>query len=100
MTTEQMAAFVSEFREDFQIPPYYDDAVIRRAAQRCEARLTDLKEDAEFVTDLIGRGLLQNYAYYALNHRDEEFLQNYGPDIRSWQLSAEARETDESGEDE
>ena len=96
MTTEQMTAFVSEFREDFQIPPYYEDAVIRRAAQRCEARLLDLKEDAEFETDLIGRGLLQNYVYYALNHRDEEFLQNYGPDVRSWQLSAAVEEPDES----
>lgn len=96
MTDAQMTTFVSEFRDDFQIPPYYDDAVITRAVQRCAARLLDLKEDAEFETDLIGRGLLQNYTYYALNHRDEEFLQNYGPDVRSWQLSAAAEDTDES----
>lgn len=94
MTDAQMTTFIAEFRDDFQIPPYIDDAVIRRAALRCEARLTDLKEDAEFVADLIGRGLLENYTYYALNHREEEFLQNYGPDVRSWQLSAEV--TDES----
>lgn len=92
MTDSQMTIFVSEFRADFQIPPYYDDAVITRAVQRCAARLLDLKENADFQTDLIGRGLLQNYTYYAMNHRDEEFLQNYGPDIRSWQLSAAAED--------
>ena len=100
MTNEQIAAIIAEIREDFQIPPYYEDAVIGRAVQRCAARLIDLREDADFVSDLIGRGLLENYVYYVLNHRDEEFLQNYGPDVRSWQLSAEVRETDESGEDE
>lgn len=90
MNDAQLEIFVSEFRDDFQIPPYYDDAVITRAVKRCMARLVDLRGDADFETDQVGRGLLQNYTYYALNHRDEEFLQNYGPDVRSWQLSAEA----------
>ena len=99
MTNEQIAALIAEIREDFQIPPYYEDSVIRRAVLKCMARLSDLREDADFVADHISRGLLGNYVYYALNHRDEEFMQCYGPDIRSWQLSAEAREADEPDED-
>ena len=98
MTNEQITALIAEIREDFQIPPYFEDNVIERAVRRCTARLTDLKEDADFQTDLVGRGLLGNYVYYALNHRDEEFMQCYGPDIRSWQLSAEARGSDEPDE--
>ena len=98
MTTEQMTAFVSEFREDFQIPPYTPDAIIERAVLRCAARLENLKPGVDFETDTIGRGLLGNYVYYDILHRGEEFLQNYGPDVRSWQLSEEV-ETDEAAED-
>jgi hypothetical protein len=41
---------------------------------------------------MVGRGHLKEYVYYDMVHRGEEFLQNYGPDIRAWQLSEEVAE--------
>lgn len=92
MTDDELTALVSEFREDFQIPPYYADAVLKRAVQLCVARLTGLKSDADFVNDLEGRGLLKNYAYYELYHNSDEFMTNYGTDVRTWQLNAEVKD--------
>lgn len=89
MTNEQLTAIREEIRADFQIPPYTPDAIIERAVQRCAARLESLKPGAGFETDTVGRGLLGNYVYYDLVHRGEEFLQNYGADVRAWQLSEE-----------
>lgn len=89
MTDEEISTLISEFREDFQIPPYYPENVLKRALQLCAARLTGLKSDADFVNDVEGRGLLKNYAYYEINHSADEFMKNYGPDVRTWQLNAE-----------
>lgn len=89
MTDEEMTVLVTEFREDFQIPPYYPDDVLTRAVKLCAARLTGLKSDADFVNDLEGRGLLKNYAYYEIYHNADEFMKNYGQDVRTWQLNAE-----------
>lgn len=92
MTNEQLTAIREEIRADFQIPPYTPDAIIERAVQRCAARLESLKPGADFGTDTIGRGLLGNFVYYDLVHRYEEFLVNFGPDIRSWQLGGEVED--------
>ena len=42
---------------------------------------------ADFENDALGRSYLKDFVYYDMVHRYEEFLQNYGPDIRAWQLS-------------
>ena len=98
MENALLTTLCEEIRADFQIPPYTPDAIIERAVLRCAARLESLKPGVDFETDTIGRGLLGNYVYYDILHRGEEFLQNYGPDVRSWQLSEEV-ETDEAAED-
>ena len=54
-----------------------------------------LKPGADFVDDPISRGLLKDFVYYDMVHRFEEFLVNYGPDIRSWQLSEEVADASE-----
>ena len=95
MTDEEMAVLVTEFREDFQIPPYYPEYVLKRALQLCAARLTGLKRDADFVRDLVGRGPLKNHAYYEFYHNADEFMKNYGPDVRTWQLNAEVPDAEE-----
>jgi len=43
----------------------------------------------------LGRGFLKDFVYYDMVHRFEEFLQNYGPDIRAWQLSEEVADASE-----
>ncbi len=78
-----------EIRTDNQVPPYTDDEVIIRSIKRCAARLESLRPGADFETDTVARGYLKDFVNYDMLHRSEEFLQNYGPDIRAWQLSEE-----------
>lgn len=78
-----------EIRIDNQVPPYTDDEVIIRSIKRCAARLDALRPGVDFETDIIARGYLKDFVNYDMLHRGEEFLQNYGPDIRAWQLSEE-----------
>lgn len=87
MNEELLAALCGEIRADNQIPPYTDDDVIARSIYKCAARLESLKPGADFTTDTLGRAYLKDFVYYDMVHRYEEFLQNYGPDIRAWQLS-------------
>lgn len=79
---------IEEIRDDFQIPPYFEDEVIARAADECTARLIALNPTADFDSDVQGRMLLKNATYYDIYHRYEEFEQNYASLIYSWQLGA------------
>lgn len=95
MTSEQYEILAEEIRADNQVPPYTPDEVIIRSIQKCEQRLDMLKPGADFEEDPLSRSLLKDFVYYDMVHRFEEFLQNYGPDIRAWQLSEEvANETE------
>jgi hypothetical protein len=84
-----------EIRADNQVPPYTPDDVIIRSIMKCEQRLKMLKPCADFELDPISRGLLKDFVYYDMVHRFEEFMTNYGPDIRSWQLSEEVADASE-----
>ena len=95
MTAEQRTALIAEIRADNQVPPYTPDQVIGRSVDKCEARLDALKPGADFAADKLGRGYLKDAVMYDMVHRFEEFLQNYGPDIRAWQLSEEVADASE-----
>lgn len=95
MTYEQYYLLADEIRADNQVPPYTPDDVIINSIKKCERRLDMLKPGADFVEDPISRGLLKDFVYYDMVHRFEEFLQNYGADIRSWQLSEEVADASE-----
>ena len=95
MTNEQYDILAEEIRADNQVPPYTPDNVIIDSIAKCERRLDMLKPGADFVADPLSRGLLKDFVYYDMVHRFEEFLQNYGPDIRAWQLSEEVADASE-----
>ena len=95
MTSEQYEILAEEIRADNQIPPYTPDEVISNSIMKCERRLNSLRPGADFVEDMYSRGLLKDFVYYDMVHRHEEFLQNYGPDIRAWQLSEEVADASE-----
>ena len=95
MTYEQYYLLDDEIRADNQVPPYTPDDVIINSIKKCERRLDMLKPGADFVEDPISRGLLKDFVYYDMVHRFEEFLQNYGADIRAWQLSEEVADETE-----
>ena len=95
MTETQYERLAGEIREDNQVPPYTPNNVIVDSILKCERRLDMLKPGADFVNDPLSRGLLKDFVYYDMVHRFEEFLQNYGPDIRAWQLSEEVADASE-----
>lgn len=100
MTEAEVAALTAEIRADYQIPPYTPDEIIARSINRCAARLESLRRAVDFETDLVGRGYLKDFVYYDMMHRPEEFLTNYGPDIRAWQLGEELGEETDGDESE
>ena len=95
MPSEQYEILAEEIRADNQVPPYTSDNVIINSIVKCERRLNMLRPGADFVDDPLSRGLLKDFVYYDMVHRFEEFLQNYGPDIRAWQLSEEVADASE-----
>lgn len=95
MTNEQYEILAEEIRADNQVPPYTSDNVIINSIVKCERRLNMLRPGADFVDDPLSRGLLKDFVYYDMVHRSEEFLVNYGPDIRAWQLSEEVADASE-----
>ena len=95
MTENAILALAYEIRADYQLPPYMDNEVIIRSINKCRTRLDSLMPGADFVEDELSRGYLKDFVYYDLHHRTEEFLQNYGPDIRAWQLSEEVPDATE-----
>ena len=89
MTTEQRTALIAEIRTDYQVPPYITDEVIGRAVDKCFSRLSFIQGvEFDVESDLLGRELLQNAAYYEIYHRYEEFEPAWKPMILSWQLGA------------
>ena len=95
MTSEQYEILAEEIRADNQVPPYTSDNVIINSIVKCERRLNMLRPGADFNEDPLSRGLLKDFVYYDMVHRFEEFLVNYGPDIRAWQLSEEVADASE-----
>ena len=95
MTSEQYEVLAEEIRADNQVPPYTSDNVIINSIVKCEMRLNMLRPGADLFTDPMSRGLLKDFVYYDMVHRFEEFLVNYGPDIRAWQLSEEVADASE-----
>ena len=95
MTDTQYEILAEEIRADNQVPPYTPNNVIVDSILKCERRLNMLRPGADFENDPYSRGLLKDFVYYDMVHRFEEFLQNYGHDIRAWQLSEEVADASE-----
>ena len=84
-----MEDLIKELREDFQIPPYASDAILKRYLTEGSAYFKNLVPGADFDTDQTFRSLLKNYAYYAYNHVLNEFFENYRKSILGWQIGQE-----------
>ncbi len=84
-----MEALVKEIREEFRIPPYYEDAAIERNIKEGEFRLSQLNPGRDIEQDLTYRNLVKNYVYYAFNNVINEFFENYASSILEWQMESE-----------
>lgn len=103
MATEGVDALIAEVREDFNIPPYFSDASLKRFETEGAAYLGSLNSncsvDGTTNQDKMFRILLKNYIYYAFNNAVSDFLANYKQMILTWQAESEcADSTTETGE--
>lgn len=86
MTEEERELLVQEMRDEFQIPPYYDDMQLITLAKEGEAMVGGLNPGQNIQNDLTYRMLVKNYMYYAMHHRVNEFMENYSSVILTWQM--------------
>lgn len=89
METTVLEDIVSEMRDEFQIPPYYDDAQLKNLAKEGYFALDKLNSGQDIKNDLQFRMLVKNYMYYGVHHRVNEFFDNYGQTILGWQANTE-----------
>ena len=87
-----MEKLVSEVRREFQIPPYFPDDALQNYLREGKERLDKLNPGRDIEKDHTFRMLLKYYAYYAYNHKVNEWEQNYANTILSWQLGSEVPE--------
>lgn len=78
-----------EVREEFQIPPYFDDIALMNYIREGADWLKRLNPSFDTEKDSRCRGLLKNYVYYAYHHKTNEFFDNYSSVILQWQLESE-----------
>lgn len=84
-----MDKIIEDFKEEFQIPPYFPDVNLINYYQEGCIQLSGLNPYADFENDAMAQMLLKNYMYYAYNHRVDEFIQNYESLILQWQMCQE-----------
>ena len=89
MNEKELASLVEEMREEFQIPPYYEDTQLANLAKEGEHAVGRLNPGCSIIKDLTYRMLLKNYMYYAYHHRVSEFMDNYSSMILTWQMETE-----------
>lgn len=89
MNSTELNALVMEMREEFQIPPYYNDKQLGRLAREGERTVGGLNPGCSITNDLTYRMLLKNYMYYAYHHKANEFMDNYASVILTWQMETE-----------
>ena len=94
MSNTELSALVMEMREEFQIPPYYNDKQLERLAREGERIVGGLNPDCNITNDLTYRMLLKNYMYYAYHHKVNEFMDNYASVILTWQMETEVDAND------
>lgn len=89
MSKEELATLINEMRDEFQIPPYYDDNQLANLAKEGEFTVGKLNPGCNITEDLTYRMLIKNYMYYAYHHRVSEFMDNYASVILTWQMETE-----------
>lgn len=87
MNLDELNELVGEIREDYCIPLFYSDNILKRNIEAGTAYLRTLYKDADFMDDMVGRELLKEYVFYKYNNRTDEFKINYASSILEWQFS-------------
>lgn len=88
----------AEIREEFHIPPYFEN--LANLIKQSHSYLSMLVDNVDYDVDLVARDLLKNRTFYAYNDKVNEFAIDYAHDILTWQFSKISVVTDETEETE
>lgn len=76
---------VEEFKEDFQIPPFYsDESLLRSAKEGLQFLKSKKQKEVNLDTDETAKSLLKNYMYYAYFKKLDEFELAFQSQLYSW----------------
>lgn len=100
MGEELITTLVKEIRSEFHIPPFHKDEYIKVLINQGNQYFSSLVVKVDYEKDLIARGLLKNYVYYAHNKRTNEFKTDYMDDVSEWQfMQLDTYKEDEESEE-
>ena len=100
MGEELINTLVKEIRNEYHIPPFHKDEAIKVLIKQGNQHFSSLVANVDYENDLIARGLLKNYVYYAHNNRTNEFKTDYMDDVSEWQfMQLDTYKEDEESEE-
>lgn len=85
MKDELITTLEFEIREEFHIPPYFEN--LDNLINQSNSALLMLVDNINYDDDLVARGLLKNRVFYDYNNKVNEFAVDYAQDILTWQFS-------------
>lgn len=86
---EEFEKLIEEVRQEFHIPPYFEDEGILRFLKEGKAQLDRINPGRKLSEDETYKMILKNYANYAYYGKANEFWENYKNTILMWQLGSE-----------
>ena len=87
MSDDLITTIITEFREEFHIPPFYEDSRFQIFVKDAEAYFKALVPEVDFETDANARKLLRNYMFYQHENKLKDFYIDYMAEVLHWQFS-------------
>lgn len=75
----------SEIREEYHIPPYFEN--LQNLIKEANAWFNQLENNIDYDLDLVARSLLKSRVFYAYNNKKNDFAIDYAYDVLTWQFS-------------
>lgn len=85
---------VVEFRREYQIPPFHEDAYLESLIEKSIYYFQSLVDEFDIEKDLTGKELVLIRSFYAYHKKLDEFGERYQKDIFEWEMSYANTNTD------
>lgn len=85
MNESLLAQIEFEVREEFHIPPYFEN--LENLIKESDAFMQTQLEDIDYDNDLLARSLLKDNVFYAYNNRSNDFELDYQAKLNTWKFS-------------
>lgn len=85
MNESLLAQIETEVREEFHIPPYFEN--LENLIKESDAFMQTQVYDIDYDADLFARSLLKASTFYGYNNRSNEFELDYQAKLNTWKFS-------------